>query len=162
MSFSEGETYHGYNMGNLEKYTIKCKDCPCKVKVFKVNPFNLIHPPKTENHGRYYYSCKETNQNTPCSYFRWFEHKWPKVKHEYQNSNTLISSQSNSSGIIDNEMSVLAGQMDLINISEISTEEKTQIVNLVLKLESTIQSSMIPTSKKNEYINYLSNLKEIF
>ena len=147
--------YYGYNMDNLSQYTIDCKDCPKKVKVFKaaVNSYPAAAP---KNIGRYYYSCKNTNINCKCNYFRWFEHKWPKVQDQYQ------TTELNSiPGSIDNDMSVLIGQIQYLKLEELSEQDKIEMKDLVVQLEKKIKNSDISQSGKTAYFNTLSELKKI-
>lgn len=150
--------YHGYDMSNTEQYTINCKDCPKKVKVFKVYA-NSTPTPQFKNIGRYYYSCKETNGTScKCKFFRWFEHKWPKVKDEYQHQIGQVGSIESP---IDSEMSELIEQMQYIEVEELTQQDKNEINSLVSTLESKIVNSNIGQGKKTKYFEILSNLKKL-
>lgn len=146
--------YHGYDMSETSKYTINCKDCPKKVKVFQASA-DSDPPPQTKNVGKYYYSCQQSNSNCNCKYFRWFEHKWPKVQDEYQNQ---ISGVNTSSSPIENEMTELISQIETIDIHELSEQDKIEIKNLVGQLKTKINKSSINMSKKIKYNDILENL----
>ena len=147
--------YHGYDMSFLPKYTINCKDCPKKVKVFQASS-DSIPKPQSQNIGKYYYSCKQSNKNCNCSFFRWFEHKWPKVEDEYQDS-----VNEGTPSPIDNEMQDLIGQLKYIDIGELSTQDKIEINGLVIQLEQKINGSSISIINKETYLKTLSDLKKI-
>lgn len=147
--------YHGYNMSFLPKYTINCKDCTKKVNVYKATK-NSKPKPATKNVGRFYYSCKESNKNCNCKFFRWFEHKWPKVKDQYP-ENQLDDKPSP----IEEEMKVLIGQLNEIDIGELSEQDKIEINGLVIQLEKKITGSSISITKKENYLNTIEELKKI-
>jgi hypothetical protein len=150
--------YHGYDMSNTSKYIIDCKDCPKKVKVFQAYA-DSEPTPQSKNIGRYYYSCKETNgQSCKCKFFRWFEHKWPKVKDEYQHQ---INEVDTGSTPIDSEMSELIEQMQYIEMEQLSEQDKIEINSLVSTLESKITNSNISQSKKTKYLGVLVTLKQL-
>lgn len=153
--------YHGYDMSGLKKYTINCKDCPKKVNVFKATK-SSIPKPKKGNIGKYYYSCNETNKECKCKFFRWFEHKWPKVKEQYQNMNLEPESDEESDfNPINEEMHTLIEQLKYIDIEELSAQDKIEISSLVTQLEKKINSSKINIIKKSEYLKTLDDLKKI-
>jgi len=73
-----------WDMSDLNVYVITCTHCLNDVGV--VGPVK-VDEGKTKNVGRYYYSCNTIN----CNFFRWFEHKWPKVCHMILNENKINS-----------------------------------------------------------------------
>ncbi len=153
--------YHGFEMSNLEQYTINCKNCSKQVKVFKAT-LGSIPAPIPKNIGRYYYSCKDTNNNN-CKFFRWFEHKWPKVKADYQVPNTQLNMVDDSSTIIESEMQSLIGQLGYIEIhsEELSKQDKIEIKSLLTQLKTKITASNINEGKKIAYFKVLSDLMKI-
>jgi hypothetical protein len=148
--------YQGYDMSNLCKYCINCKDCPQKVNVYKANVSDNPKP-LAKNVGRYYYSCDKTNSNG-CKFFRWFEHKWPKVKHEYPD-NEVVNETDYENTVID--IKDLVAQVDSMEISLLTTQQKNWLRNNIQNLIDKINSeSTISYSKKQNYLQYLTNLKD--
>ena len=154
--------YHGYNMAQLNQYQIKCKNCPKFVNVFKVDP-SKPHQPK--NKDKYYYSCKETN-GIYCNYFRWFEHKWPKVMNEFQNGNSTEGTADTSPLIsninIDQEMNNLVSQLESVELLLLESDDISEIKQLTETLENKIKNSKLPVNKKTPYLQYLNNIKSLF
>ena len=151
--------YHGFNMTQLNKYQIKCKNCPKCVNVFKVDP-SKPHQPK--NKDKYYYSCKETN-GIDCNYFRWFEHKWPKVMNEYQNGDSTEGTAESTSLISnDQEMNNLVSQLESVELSLLEIDDIIEIKQLTETLKNKIKNSNLPVNKKTPYLQYLNNIKSLF
>ena len=150
-----------YNMNDLSVYNLPCGKCNKilnlrgPIEPTDINP-KTGNPPLSKNIGRYFWVCEK------CSYFRFFDLKWPK----YLQENNLQGSTNQQSSISDTEF-----QKEFDNIinclSEVSfqmVDDNTKILlkgkleDLINKLNSSIE---IPASKCDKYLEVTSQFIEL-
>lgn len=133
-----------WDMSDLSTYTIQCNCCSNNVNVF--GPVKEGEG-KSQNIGRYYYSCLTNG----CNFFRWFEFKWPKVCDKVLNENK-----------INKELDEITDIFKSVSIEMI--DEKNKLL-LILKLNDIInklkQSNKISKTKCNQYLTLTNNFLKL-